>query len=237
MLNRKLLENTIKQFNLGLDDEAFSRLDCYAEMLVETNKSFNLTAITEPDEVTVKHFADSLSVFGFADIPTGAKIIDVGTGAGFPGLVLQLFRPDLKLCFLDSLQKRLTFIENVLNKTGISAEVVHMRAEDAGREKELRESFDFATARAVAGLDVLCEYCLPFVKQGGLFIALKSLDAEEEIEKAAAAITALGGKIEGNFVFDLVENTPRRIVEIKKISQTPTEYPRSSKKITKSPIK
>ena len=110
MLNRNLLKSTIKKFNLCLDEEAFSRLDSYAEMLIETNKSFNLTAITEPDEVTVKHFADCLSIFGYINIPEGAKIIDVGTGAGFPGLVMQLYRPDLKVSFLDSTLKRLNFI-------------------------------------------------------------------------------------------------------------------------------
>jgi 16S rRNA (guanine527-N7)-methyltransferase len=237
MLNRNLLESTIKKFNLSLDDNAFSRLDCYAEMLIETNKSFNLTAITEPDEVTVKHFADSLSVFGKVDIPNGASIIDVGTGAGFPGLVMQLYRPDLNLCFLDSLQKRLSFIDDVLCKTGISAETVHLRAEDAGKDSKYRERFDFATARAVADLSALSEYCLPFVKVGGSFIAMKSADCSEEIETAQTAINILGGKIGQNIVFDLVENMPRRIILIKKISQTPTAYPRNAKKIANSPIK
>lgn len=237
MLNRKLLEETIEQFGLSLDDNAFSRLDCYAEMLIETNKSFNLTAITEPDEVTVKHFADCLSIFGYINIPEGSKIIDVGTGAGFPGLVMQLYRPDLNLCFLDSLQKRLSFIDNVLCKTGISAETVHLRAEDAGKDSKYRECFDFATARAVADLSALSEYCLPFVKVGGSFIAMKSADCSEEIETAQTAINILGGKIGQNIVFDLVENMPRRIILIKKISQTPTAYPRNAKKIANSPIK
>lgn len=237
MLNRKLLEETIKQFGLSLESEAFSRLDCYAEMLMETNRSFNLTAITEPDEITVKHFADCLSVFGKVDIPNGADIIDVGTGAGFPGLVMQLYRPDLKICFLDSLQKRLGFIDNVLRETGISAQTVHARAEDAGKNEKYRERFDFAAARAVADLSALSEYCLPFVKLGGSFIAMKSADCTEEIEAAQKAITVLGGEIGQNTVFDLVENMPRRIIEIKKISQTPTAYPRNAKKIANSPIK
>lgn len=237
MLNRLLLENTIKQFGLSLDEEAFSRLDSYAEMLIETNKSFNLTAITEPDEVTVKHFADCLSIFGYINIPEGSKIIDVGTGAGFPGLVMQLYRPDLKVSFLDSTLKRLNFISEVLDEAGIEAEIIHSRAEDAGKDVKFRENFDFATARAVANLSVLSEYCLPFVKTGGSFIAMKSFDSEDEISQAQTATELLGGKIENNFVFDLVENTPRRIIEIKKISQTPTGYPRNAKKIANSPIK
>lgn len=237
MLNQDLLYNTIKQFDVSLDDEAFSRLDAFAEMLIETNKSFNLTAITEPDEVTVKHFADCLSVFSCVDIPQGSRVIDVGTGAGFPGMVLLLARPDIKMTFLDSLQKRLGFIESVLEKTGVGAELVHMRAEDAGKDEKYRESFDFATARAVADLSVLSEYCLPFVKVDGSFISMKSSEAQEEIKTAEKAICALGGEIKECFDFNLVEKMPRKIVVIKKISQTPTQYPRNSKKIAKSPIK
>ncbi|MDO4846938.1 MAG: 16S rRNA (guanine(527)-N(7))-methyltransferase RsmG [Clostridiaceae bacterium] len=237
MLNRVLLEKTITNFGLSLDDAAFSRLDTFAVMLAETNKSFNLTAITEPDEMTVKHFADCLSVFAFVDIPESSSIIDVGTGAGFPGMVLLLARPDIKMTFLDSLNKRLNFIEDVLKATGVDAETLHARAEDAGRDAVYRESFDFATARAVADLSVLSEYCLPFVKVGGSFVSMKSADTDGELDNAKAAINILGGEIKSVNSFDLVENMPRKIVEIKKISQTPTAYPRTSKKIAKSPIK
>lgn len=237
MLNRRLLENTIEKFGLSLDDAAFSRLDTFAGMLAETNKSFNLTAITEPDGMTVKHFADCLSVFAFVDIPENSSIIDVGTGAGFPGMVLLLARPDIKMTFLDSLNKRLNFIEDVLKATGVDAETLHARAEDAGKDAVYRESFDFATARAVADLSVLSEYCLPFVRVGGSFVSMKSADTDGELENAKAAINILGGEIKSINSFDLVENMPRKIVEIKKISQTPTAYPRTSKKIAKSPIK
>ncbi len=237
MLNRRLLEKTIEKFGLSLDDAAFSRLDTFAVMLAETNKSFNLTAITEPDEMTVKHFADCLSVFAFVDIPENSSIIDVGTGAGFPGMVLLLARPDIKMTFLDSLNKRLNFIEDVLKATGVDAETLHARAEDAGKDAVYRESFDFATARAVADLSVLSEYCLPFVRVGGSFVSMKSADTDGEFENAKAAISVLGGEIKSINSFDLVENMPRKIVEIKKISQTPTAYPRTSKKIAKSPIK
>ena len=237
MINKELLLNTIKQFSLTLDDAAFSRLDTFAEMLVEANKSFNLTAITEPDEMTVKHFADCLSLFAYVDIPENSSIIDVGTGAGFPGMVLLLARPDIKMTFLDSLNKRLNFIESVLKETGVKAEILHARAEDAGKDDGYREKFDFATARAVADLSVLSEYCLPFVKLGGSFISMKSADTDDEIENAKGAIGVLGGEIKSVNSFNLVENMPRKIVEIKKISQTPTQFPRTSKKITKSPIK
>lgn len=237
MLNKELLYATIQKFGVEIDDNAFERLDKYAEMLVETNKSFNLTAITEPDDVTVKHFADCLALFGIVDIPENSKIIDVGTGAGFPGLVLLLTRPDIKMTFLDSTKKKLGFIQNVLDETGVKAEVVHARAEAAGQNPQYREKYDFATARAVANLTNLSEYCLPFVKVGGEFISMKSAASDDEIKSAENAIGILGGKIKNDTVFDLTEEMPRRIIEIKKISQTPTKYPRPSAKIAKNPIK
>lgn len=237
MLNKELFYNTIQKFDVTIDNDAFARLDKFAEMLIETNKSFNLTAIKEPDDVTVKHFADCLAIFKYVDIPENAKIIDVGTGAGFPGLVLKLARPDIKMTFLDSTRKKLGFIENVLNECGVEGEILHMRAEEAAQLTKYREQFDFATARAVAALPVLSEYCLPFVKQNGSFISMKSAESNEEIGEAKKAIGILGGKIEEDIVFDLVENMPRRIIKIKKNSQTPTKYPRPSAQIAKKPLK
>lgn len=237
MLNKDLLYNTIKPFEITVDEDAFSRLDTFAEMLIETNKSFNLTAIKEPDDVTVKHFADCLSIFKYVDIPENAKIIDVGTGAGFPGLVLKLYRPDIQMTFLDSTKKRLGFIENVLNECGIKGDILHMRAEEAAQLSKYREKYDFATARAVAALPVLSEYCLPFVKVGGSFVSMKSAESNEEISEAKKAINVLGGKIEEDILFNLVENMPRRIIRIKKNSQTPTKYPRPSAQISKKPLK
>ena len=237
MLNKDLLYNTIKPFEITVDEDAFSRLDTFAEMLIETNKSFNLTAIKEPDDVTVKHFADCLSIFKYVDIPENAKIIDVGTGAGFPGLVLKLYRPDIQMTFLDSTKKRLGFIENVLNECGIKGDILHIRAEEAAQLSKYREKYDFATARAVAALPVLSEYCLPFVKVGGNFVSMKSAESNEEISEAKKAINILGGKIEEDILFDLVENMPRRIIRIKKNSQTPTKYPRPSAQISKKPLK
>ena len=237
MLNKELLYKTIEKFEISLDESAFTRLDAFAEMLIETNKSFNLTAIKEPDDVTVKHFADCLSIFKYVDIPEGAKIIDVGTGAGFPGLVLKLARPDINMTFLDSTKKRLGFIEGVLNECGVQGEIVHMRAEEAAQLSKYREKFDFATARAVAALPVLSEYCLPFVKVGGSFVSMKSADSNEELNEAKKAIAILGGKIEEDILFDLVDEMPRRIVRLKKNSQTPTKYPRPSAQIAKKPLK
>ncbi len=237
MLNKDLFYNTLDKFNISVDDEAFSRLDTFAEMLIETNKSFNLTAIKELDDVTVKHFADCLTIFEYVDVPQNAKIIDVGTGAGFPGLVLKLARPDIQMTFLDSTKKRLGFIESVLNECGVQGEIVHMRAEEAAQLSKYREKFDFSTARAVASLPVLSEYCLPFVKVGGSFISMKSAESNEEITESKKAISILGGKIEEDILFDLVENMPRRIIKIKKNSQTPTKYPRPSAQISKKPLK
>lgn len=237
MLNFPLLERTLAAHGVTLDKEALMRLDLYAERLIETNRQFNLTAVTDPDEVTVKHFADSLVLLGKTQLPAGASLLDVGTGAGFPGLALKLARPDLSVTVLDGTRKKLGFIRAVLEETGLAGETLHLRAEEAGKLPKYREKFDFVTARAVADMAVLVEYCLPFVRAGGLFLAMKSAAAEEEIQNAAGAVRLLGGKTEQNLLFDLVENTPRRIVFVRKISQTPPKYPRASAKIAKSPLK
>lgn len=237
MLNRSLLTQTLAPFGVEVGEAAFTRLDAYAERLVETNKQFNLTAITEPNEVTLKHFADCLVLFGLAEFPENAKIIDVGTGAGFPGLVLKLFRPDLQVTFLDSTKKKLGFIETVLSASGIDGETVHMRAEEAGNSAKYREQFDFATARAVSNLQNLSEYCLPFVRKDGLFLSMKSAETDAEIQAAQGALRLLGGKIERDEQFCLTENMPRRLLFVRKISQTPSKYPRPSAKIAKNPLK
>lgn len=237
LLNRALLEQTLRPMGIVLPDEALARLDIYADALIETNRHFNLTAITEPDEVTVKHFADCLALLHFVNFPQNATVIDVGTGAGFPGLVLKLVRPDLSVTFLDSTKKKLGFIESVLSAVSLTARTLHARAEEAGQDPQFRECFDFATARAVAALPVLSEYCLPFVKRGGAFLSMKSAAATEEIDAASKAVHVLGGKLESDILFDLAENMPRRIVVVRKISQTPSKYPRPSAKIAKNPLK
>ena len=221
---------------IELDAAAGERLEKYAEMLIEKNKVMNLTAITEPQEIALKHFYDSLIPLKQLDIPKGARVIDVGTGAGFPGMVLKIARPDIKLTLLDSLNKRLVFLQEVLDELGLEANIVHARAEEAARG-ELRESFDFAFARAVAQLNVLCEYCLPYVKVGGRFVAMKGRKAAEELADGKKAIQVLGGEMEAFIEDSLPGGDERGTVIIKKISQLSPKYPRAGGKISKSPIK
>ena len=171
----EILKNYIPEHAEPLSEEQYAQLERYAELLVEWNEKMNLTAITDPEGIAVKHFLDCLAYLKRANIPEGARVADVGTGAGFPGVVLKIARPDIKLVLIDSLQKRLNFLDTVLNEIGVKATLVHARAEDAGHDKKLRESFDFVTARAVANLAVLSEYCIPLVKGGGHFIAVDQI--------------------------------------------------------------
>lgn len=202
------------------------------DFMVEYNKNVNLTSITEFEEVVVKHFVDSVLPFFMVDIPQGSSFIDVGTGAGFPALPLLIVRPDLKGTLCDSLNKRCVYLELVCREIGVSAEIIHARSEELGRKK--RECFDFATARAVAAMPVLSEYCVPFVRVGGSFIALKSVN--EDIESADGAVGKLGGKIELIKDYTIPNGDSRRLIVVKKISQTPTKYPRSSANISKKPL-
>lgn len=213
--------------------------DCfqrYMELLLEWNQKMNLTAITEPEEVAIKHFVDSLLLFKAVVIPEHAKVADVGTGAGFPGIPLAVMRPDLDLTLLDSLNKRLVFLEAVCNGLEISSTRVHMRAEEAGRQKAFREQFDLVTARAVAPLNLLAEYCLPLVKVGGIFAAMKGPGIEEELAVAKQAVSILGGKLEEVCSFLLPDGSKRSIAVIKKIKHTGDRYPRQSAKIAKNPL-
>ena len=235
--NTMQFRKDIEAFGITLTEQQINQFLVYYEMLVEWNQMMNLTAITEYEEVMKKHFVDSISLVKAYDVSKNVCVIDVGTGAGFPGLVLKLYRPDIQMTFLDSTKKRLGFIENVLNECGIKGDILHMRAEEAAQLSKYREKYDFATARAVAALPVLSEYCLPFVKVGGSFVSMKSAESNEEISEAKKAINILGGKIEEDILFDLVENMPRRIIRIKKNSQTPTKYPRPSAQISKKPLK
>ena len=177
-------------FKTKLDDEMRQRFEIYFKLLVEWNEKMNLTAITDEHGVAVKHFADSLTLYNFVDVKKNASIIDVGTGAGFPGVVLKIARPDIKLTLLDSLNKRLTFLDTVLNDTVLDAELVHSRAEEGGKNKLYREKFDIVTARAVANLKILSELCIPMVKVNGLFIAMKA-NIEEEIENSTEILKKL----------------------------------------------
>lgn len=236
MIDFELLKSYAAEYGVELDETALERFDGYAQILSEKSKVMNLTAIKEADDIVIKHFADSLSLLSFVSLEKGAKMLDVGTGAGFPGTSVLTARPDLKVTMLDSTKKKLDFIKEALDKIGLKAELVHSRAEEAGQDKKYREKFDLVTARAVANLRELCEYCLPFVKVGGTFAAMKGAITEEELSEAEYAIGLLGGEIEKVNRFNLKDAGERTVIIIKKISQTPTKYPRPSAKIAKQPL-
>ena len=224
-------------FKTGLDDEMLQRFEIYFKLLVEWNEKMNLTAITDEHGVAVKHFADSLTLYNFVDVKKNASIIDVGTGAGFPGVVLKIARPDIKLTLLDSLNKRLTFLDTVLNNTGLDAELVHSRAEEGGKNKLYREKFDIVTARAVAKMSVLSEYCLPLVKKDGYFVALKGPKAEDELDEGKKALAVLGGKLIKDEELTLPGTTEERtLVLVKKVKETSKKYPRQAGTPRRKPI-
>ena len=230
------LVDLCQEFGLELDSTSLKRLNLYGNLLLEWNEKMNLTAITDPEEVLYKHFYDCLLIFKHWKPKENASVIDVGTGAGFPGIVIKIARPDLKVTLLDSLNKRLNFLNAVLGELELSAQTVHLRAEEGGRNPLYREKFDFATARAVANLPALSEYCLPYVKKGGSFIALKGPSGEEEALAAANAIKLLGGEKAEIICEKLPDDNERTVIFIKKISQTPPKYPRMSTKISKHPL-
>lgn len=229
---KDLLQNYIKDYKITLMENQYEQFQKYFELLAEWNEKMNLTAITDESGVALKHFADSLSLLNFVDIPQNSSLADVGTGAGFPGVVLKIARPDIKLTLIDSLNKRLVFLNEVCSQLGIDAELIHSRAEDGARDEKLRESFDFVASRAVARMNVLSEYCLPYVKVGGAFCAMKGAQANEEFKESLNAINTLGGKLENKYFFELPENGGERaIAVVRKVRNTPQKYPRQSGKI------
>ena len=229
---KNLLQNYIKDYKITLTENQYEQFQKYFELLEEWNEKMNLTAITDESGVALKHFADSLSLLNFVDIPQNSSLADVGTGAGFPGVVLKIARPDIKLTLINSLNKRLVFLGEVCAQLGIEAELIHSRAEDGARDEKLRESFDFAVSRAVARMNVLSEYCLPYVKVGGAFCAMKGAQANEEFKESLNAINTLGGKLEKKYFFELPENGGERaIAVVRKVKNTPQKYPRQSGKI------
>ncbi len=229
------IEFILNEFNkcdIKLSTEQAEKFVKLYEFLVEYNQSVNLTAITDFEEVVIKHFVDSVLPFTMADIKENSSFIDVGTGAGFPSIPLMIVRPDFKGTLLEALNKRCVFLEKACELVGIKANVVHGRAEDYAKEK--RECFDFATARAVAAMPVVSEYCMPYVKTGGKFIALKSVN--EDIEQSKNAIKILGGKITEVKDYTITNGDNRRLFVVEKISQTPTKYPRNPSMIKKKPL-
>lgn len=226
-----------REMGVELDELALERLEKYMKLVIEWNEKINLTSITERDEFIVKHFCDSLSLLGKLNIKQGASVIDIGTGAGFPAIPLKIARPDLNITMLDSLNKRLVFIkEQVLPAIELDAEVIHGRAEELSKAKPYRESFDCCVSRAVANLSALSEYCLPFVKVGGTFAAMKGYDCGEELEAAENAISLLGGEFGDAVRFKLPDDSGRCILVIDKVSPTPAKYPRRGVKINKLPL-
>ena len=226
------------EYGLNLTEDQISAFNKYYELLYKWNKKINLTAITEPKDVAIKHMVDSLSCFKADLFKENTSLIDVGTGAGFPGLPLKIFYPSLKLTLLDSLNKRVKFLQLVVDELGLKdVEVIHARSEEAARNKKYREKFDLATARAVARLPIICEYCLPFVKDGGTFIALKGRQYEEEATQAQKAIKVLGGEIADIMPVKLPEiDDKRAVIYIKKIKSTPKTYPRKAGTPERNPI-
>ena len=232
------LNEILGELNIKLSDEQVSQFESYYELLVETNKVMNLTAITEKDEVIVKHFADSLELI--RSVPDIGKkeysLIDVGTGAGFPGIPLKIAFPKLRVLLLDSLNKRVNFLNNVIEELGLKdIEAVHMRAEEGAANSSYREHFDICVSRAVANLSTLSEYCLPYVKQGGFFIPYKSGEIEDEVKSASNAIRILGGELIRVDSFSLLENE-RSLVVIEKKKTTPKKYPRKAGLPKKEPL-
>lgn len=245
MMQNEYLKEVFAKVGLELTENKTQEFIRYAEMLVETNKVMNLTAITEFDQVAVKHFADSCMLYApivekarvLAGIKEDASLIDVGTGAGFPGLPLKILMPELEVMLLDSLDKRINFLNDVITSLGLEkVHTIHARAEDGARS-ELREAYDIAVSRAVANLSVLLEYTLPYVKVGGCFVSYKSGDVDEELKNAENALKILGGSVLCVEKFELPENGGlRSLVFIKKTAETPSKYPRKAGKPTKNPL-
>lgn len=232
-----VLVNALEKENIQLNDIQKKQFQKYFELLVDWNEKMNLTAITLPDEVAIKHFYDSVTFFFHTDIKECGKLIDVGTGAGFPGIPLKIIRPDIKLTLLDSLNKRLVFLREVCDNLGIDAEIIHKRAEEGGRDKTLREKFDVATSRAVANMNTLSEYLMPFVKVNGNLVAMKGKNGREELNNALGAIKTLNGKVIKCDEFTLPNGDERTIIVVNKFSHTPMQYPRMGGKIKNNPLK
>lgn len=231
------LKEISKQINIDLNEKQLNQFEKYMDLLLEWNEKINLTAITEEDEVILKHFIDSMTANKYIEKET--SIVDIGTGAGFPGIPISIIRDDVKVTLVDSLNKRINFLNEVISNIELkNINAIHSRAEDFGKNKQYRESFDISVSRAVANLSVLVEYLLPLVKVGGKCICMKGSDVEEEIAEAKFAIKELGGKIESVNEFCLPgTDIKRNIIVIKKERNTPNKYPRKSGTPSKQPLK
>ena len=235
-----LLKVKAEKIGIALSDEQLELFQKYYELLIETNKVMNLTAITEYEEVIEKHFIDSILLGTIMNLTGRKRLIDVGTGAGFPGIPLKIVYPELEVTLLDSLNKRVGFLNHVIEELRLAEiEAIHARAEDAGRNKIYRDEFDLCVSRAVANLSTLSEYCMPFVKQGGYFISYKSNQIEEELKQAENAIRLLGGRLEEDGTKAVAipdSDIIRQFVMIHKIKPTPKAYPRKAGTASKEPL-
>ncbi|MBQ2937520.1 MAG: 16S rRNA (guanine(527)-N(7))-methyltransferase RsmG [Clostridia bacterium] len=234
---KELMKFYAEKIDIVFDDKQLNQFYDYMNLLIEWNKKINLTAITESEEIILKHFIDSLTINKY--IEKNKSIVDVGTGAGFPGIPLKIYRPDIKVTLVDSLNKRINFLNNVISELELeNIYTVHGRIEDFGRNSKYRENFDYVTARAVANLTVLSEYLIPISKVGGKCICMKGSNVEDELEDSSKAINILGGEICKIDKFELPNtNISRNIVIIDKIRSTPSKYPRKSGIPVKEPLK
>lgn len=237
-MNEKRFVEELQKKGITLDDKQLNQFDNYFKLLVEWNKNVNLTAITEKKEVYLKHFYDSISASFYYDFKQNLSLCDIGAGAGFPSIPLKICFPHLKITIVDSLKKRITFLETLVTNLRLSdVNLVHSRAEDFGQNRLYRETFDIVTARAVARTSVLSEYCLPACKLNGIFIALKGTNVNEELSDAKKAFNILGAELVNSITFKLpIEESERSIVLIKKVKLTPSKYPRKAGIPTKSPL-
>ena len=238
-MNPEEFKAALAQKGIDLTDLQMQQFEDYYQLLVSWNEKINLTAITDRDEVYLKHFYDSLTLaFALKTDFTGKKLVDVGSGAGFPSIPLKIAFPQLEVSIVDSLNKRIKFIDTVTEELGLAGVFAyHDRAEDFGQNKAFRGQFDLATARAVARLSVLSEYCLPLVKKGGLFVAMKAAKADEEIAAAKKAIATLGGKFSQDLSLELPDQAgERHLLVIEKRKETPNKYPRKAGLPNKKPI-
>ena len=231
-------DNELEKMNIRLTDDQKSQFDLYYELLIEWNRVMNLTGITDYDEVNLKHFTDSLTISRIIDMAQINTLIDVGTGAGFPGIPIKIAFPHIKVYLLDSLNKRIKFLNEVIKKLGLkNIYAFHGRAEDFAKDRQYREKFDVCVSRAVANLSTLSEYCIPFVKTGGYFVSYKGGDSDEEVVRSENAITLLGGEIENTDRFFLPDtDMGRTLIKITKRKSTPNRYPRKAGIPSKEPL-
>lgn len=234
-----IMKEAAADVNMNLSEEQYDKFIKYMRLVQEWNQKINLTAITEDEEFIKKHFIDCIKAFKSDELKNAKTLIDVGTGAGFPGLPIAIMREDLNVTLLDSLNKRINFLNIVINELGLKNVVtIHSRAEDGARKKELRENFDIATSRAVANMTVLSEFCLPYVKVGGHFVALKGPAIDEELKDSRNALGVLGGKLKQVIELEIEDtDLKHNIVVVSKEKECPKSYPRKAGIITKKPLK